>query len=152
MKDGIAVLTLFVSSPNRNRFSLAQFTRDFEAKTGTILIFNPIDLTSQPGKGTLSCMDLKCPNFIDVCFVIWRRGPDSNRRMKVGWTSPLPLGYRAVSELPNRKKNANDDHWDCQELPLAHPSPIHWLAEIRLPPEFVDEAPHSVCDAHCGGR
>jgi hypothetical protein len=25
----------------------------------------------------------------------WRRGPESNRRVKVLQTSPLPLGYRA---------------------------------------------------------
>src|ERR1700691_1472079 len=27
----------------------------------------------------------------------WRRGPESNRRIKVLQTSPLPLGYRALS-------------------------------------------------------
>jgi hypothetical protein len=26
---------------------------------------------------------------------VWRRGPGSNRRIKVLQTSPLPLGYRA---------------------------------------------------------
>jgi hypothetical protein len=28
---------------------------------------------------------------------IWRRGPGSNRRIKVLQTSPLPLGYRALA-------------------------------------------------------
>lgn len=30
---------------------------------------------------------------------IWRRGPGSNRRIKVLQTSPLPLGYRALAGL-----------------------------------------------------
>jgi hypothetical protein len=29
---------------------------------------------------------------------IWRRGSESNRRIKVLQTSPLPLGYRALFE------------------------------------------------------
>ena len=29
----------------------------------------------------------------------WRRGPGSNRRIKVLQTSPLPLGYRALAGL-----------------------------------------------------
>ena len=31
----------------------------------------------------------------------WRRGPGSNRRIKVLQTSPLPLGYRALAGLPD---------------------------------------------------
>ena len=31
---------------------------------------------------------------------VWRRGPGSNRRIKVLQTSPLPLGYRALAGLP----------------------------------------------------
>ena len=31
----------------------------------------------------------------------WRRGPGSNRRIKVLQTSPLPLGYRALGCLPH---------------------------------------------------
>jgi hypothetical protein len=31
---------------------------------------------------------------------IWRRGPGSNRRIKVLQTSPLPLGYRALAGQP----------------------------------------------------
>ena len=30
---------------------------------------------------------------------VWRRGPGSNRRIKVLQTSPLPLGYRALAGL-----------------------------------------------------
>ena len=30
---------------------------------------------------------------------VWRRGPGSNRRIKVLQTSPLPLGYRALVVL-----------------------------------------------------
>lgn len=71
--------------------------------------------------------------------------------MKVKWTSPLPLGYRAVLELPNSEKGTDDDYGDRQKLPFAHPSPVHRLSEIeiRLPPELTDEAPHPVGEAHC---
>ena len=31
------------------------------------------------------------------CWFFWRRGPESNRRIKVLQTSPLPLGYRALN-------------------------------------------------------
>jgi hypothetical protein len=31
---------------------------------------------------------------------VWRRGPGSNRRIKVLQTSPLPLGYRALAGQP----------------------------------------------------
>jgi hypothetical protein len=31
----------------------------------------------------------------------WRRGPGSNRRIKVLQTSPLPLGYRALGRRPH---------------------------------------------------
>ena len=33
---------------------------------------------------------------------VWRRGPGSNRRIKVLQTSPLPLGYRALAGLADR--------------------------------------------------
>src|SRR5215831_22602 len=39
----------------------------------------------------LSCMGLRGK--------VWRRGPGSNRRIKVLQTSPLPLGYRALAGL-----------------------------------------------------
>jgi hypothetical protein len=42
-------------------------------------------------------------NFNRLPEKIWRRGPGSNRRIKVLQTSPLPLGYRAL---------------DC---------PLHWM-------------------------
>src|SRR5262249_54460478 len=35
------------------------------------------------------------PQFQQVLWVNWRRGSESNRRIKVLQTSPLPLGYRA---------------------------------------------------------
>jgi hypothetical protein len=33
---------------------------------------------------------------------MWRRGSESNRRIKVLQTSPLPLGYRALTVLALR--------------------------------------------------
>ena len=43
------------------------------------------------------------PNLL-ICLIllgmIWRRGPGSNRRIKVLQTSPLPLGYRALAGQP----------------------------------------------------
>ena len=36
----------------------------------------------------------------------WRRGPGSNRRIKVLQTSPLPLGYRALAGLLKLKFHA----------------------------------------------
>jgi hypothetical protein len=35
-----------------------------------------------------------------------RRGPDSNRRIKVLQTSPLPLGYRAIMNEELKMQNA----------------------------------------------
>jgi integrase len=37
---------------------------------------------------------------------VWRRGPGSNRRIKVLQTSPLPLGYRALAGLPLFESNS----------------------------------------------
>ena len=38
----------------------------------------------------------------------WRRGSESNRRIKVLQTSPLPLGYRAlVHTLASRRKKVH---------------------------------------------
>src|SRR5208282_5816361 len=39
------------------------------------------------GRAVMRCVGTKC----------WRRGSESNRRIKVLQTSPLPLGYRARS-------------------------------------------------------
>jgi hypothetical protein len=40
-------------------------------------------------------MSLNIPGFSEVQEKGWRRGSESNRRIKVLQTSPLPLGYRA---------------------------------------------------------
>jgi hypothetical protein len=37
--------------------------------------------------------------FLNLMGKCWRRGPGSNRRIKVLQTSPLPLGYRALAGL-----------------------------------------------------
>ena len=46
------------------------------------------DPVPMPGNDSLRMTDQKD----------WRRGPGSNRRIKVLQTSPLPLGYRAAPE------------------------------------------------------
>jgi hypothetical protein len=38
----------------------------------------------------------------------WQRGPDSNRRIRVRITPPLPLGYRALVELEDLAECCND--------------------------------------------
>jgi hypothetical protein len=38
----------------------------------------------------------------------WRRGPDSNRRIKVLQTNPLPLGYRALVEMEDLAECCNE--------------------------------------------
>jgi hypothetical protein len=35
---------------------------------------------------------------------VWRRGSESNRRIKVLQTSPLPLGYRAFTTKPAMRR------------------------------------------------
>ena len=72
----------------------------------------------------------------------WRRGPGSNRRIKVLQTSPLPLGYRALAglplfePLPNRRSqpggrrraiwsgrrdlNSRPSPWQGDALPLSY--------------------------------
>src|SRR5579863_8743709 len=43
----------------------------------------------------------------------WRRGPGSNRRIKVLQTSPLPLGYRALARQPI--------DWSRNQIAVANP-------------------------------
>src|SRR5580693_1478889 len=72
----------------------------------------------------------------------WRRGPGSNRRIKVLQTSPLPLGYRALAGLPTlgtgpdrrsqpgrrrravwsgrRDLNSRPSPWQGDALPLSY--------------------------------
>jgi hypothetical protein len=72
----------------------------------------------------------------------WRRGPGSNRRIKVLQTSPLPLGYRALAGQPNccgsplhrsqsgrrrrvkwsgrRDLNSRPSPWQGDALPLSY--------------------------------
>ena len=72
----------------------------------------------------------------------WRRGPGSNRRIKVLQTSPLPLGYRALAGLPigglapvrrsqpgwrrraewsgRRDLNSRPSPWQGDALPLSY--------------------------------
>ncbi len=68
---------------------------------------------------------------------VWRRGPGSNRRIKVLQTSPLPLGYRAAcgslgsSPVPERRfwrsvwsgrrdLNPRPSPWQGDALPLSY--------------------------------
>src|SRR5581483_569203 len=60
--------------------------------------------------------------------VNWRRGSESNRRIKVLQTSPLPLGYRALSGFP---LSAHFAEWDS--LPVikvaSRAEKVHWQNE-----------------------
>ena len=81
----------------------------------------------------------------------WRRGPGSNRRIKVLQTSPLPLGYRALAGLPHcmhiapnhrsqpggrrraewsgrRDLNSRPSPWQGDALPLSYSR----LSQIRV--------------------
>jgi hypothetical protein len=45
----------------------------------------------------------------------WRRGSESNRRIKVLQTSPLPLGYRAPAQyvrVPSRSNRCAEHEWN----------------------------------------
>jgi hypothetical protein len=46
----------------------------------------------------------------------WRRGPGSNRRIKVLQTSPLPLGYRALKS-PHAQLAMQDTQIDLRSVP-----------------------------------
>src|SRR5580658_6799543 len=46
----------------------------------------------------------------------WRRGPGSNRRIKVLQTSPLPLGYRA-SQPTHAQLAMQDSQIDSRSVP-----------------------------------
>jgi hypothetical protein len=67
----------------------------------------------------------------------WRRGSESNRRIKVLQTSPLPLGYRAISHNctagPDRTRSGN---CDSQVIRLVSRSKteIFWMTHTPQPP------------------
>src|ERR1700733_10605632 len=49
----------------------------------------------------------------------WRRGSESNRRIKVLQTSPLPLGYRAPAQyvsVPCKKSPSRVEDWSGRKL------------------------------------
>ena len=47
----------------------------------------------------------------------WRRGSESNRRIKVLQTSPLPLGYRAILNIvPPGRAETGSSHCDFQTI------------------------------------
>lgn len=48
---------------------------------------------------------------------------------------------------PDQRRDAADDHGNREELALAHPAAEDRLAQVRLPPELVDEAANSVSGA-----
>jgi hypothetical protein len=57
----------------------------------------------------------------------WRRGSESNRRIKVLQTSPLPLGYRAILNNCNAAPGRNrSGKCDFQTIPWKPP----WTTEI----------------------
>ncbi len=86
--------------------------------------------------------------------VFWRRGPESNRRIKVLQTSPLPLGYRALGSRDlnylrsrfrggtgwsgRRDLNPRPSPWQGDALPLSY-SRLNYFLSIsgRLKPVNV---------------
>jgi hypothetical protein len=69
-----------------------------------------------------------------MCLKTWRRGPGSNRRIKVLQTSPLPLGYRALAGMPfvrvrptlnpaQPSSGATDTDWSGRRDLNSRPSP-----------------------------
>ena len=68
--------------------------------------FSPSSCSNLPHPGEWNTNEDKAGEsasafYIQLCSRrMWRRGPGSNRRIKVLQTSPLPLGYRALAGLP----------------------------------------------------
>src|SRR5581483_3304090 len=56
-------------------------------------------------------VSLTCTTYVARIVLVvrrdWRRGPGSNRRIKVLQTSPLPLGYRALAGMPLQRVRPN---------------------------------------------
>ena len=65
----------------------------------------------------------------------WRRGSESNRRIKVLQTSPLPLGYRApvqIIHVPGRK-TASAEHEPFGKQAILEPETDSDLGKVELP-------------------
>ena len=76
---------LLVRPPTGRRTKMDEKTRRFTKKTHLL-----VSVENRP----------KPLNRLIILGKVWRRGPGSNRRIKVLQTSPLPLGYRALAGLP----------------------------------------------------
>ena len=79
---------LLVRPPTRKRTKMDEKTRKFTKKTQ---MWMAVENT---------------PILLKLLILLrkdWRRGPGSNRRIKVLQTSPLPLGYRALGCMPQRE-------------------------------------------------
>ena len=67
-----------------------------------------------PGhSGRMRTKTVRAPNLLGLWGLyegVWRRGPGSNRRIKVLQTSPLPLGYRALAGQPQSMSNHHGIH------------------------------------------
>src|SRR5438477_6746211 len=66
---------------------------------------------------------------------IWRRGSESNRRIKVLQTSPLPLGYRAL-QLPKFSLTSGNSPSDGKALAGAGLGPEFWSGRRDLNPRL----------------
>src|SRR5437762_7498366 len=65
----------------------------------------------------------------------WRRGSESNRRIKVLQTSPLPLGYRAL-QLPKFSLTSGNSPSDGKALAGAGLGPEFWSGRRDLNPRL----------------
>src|SRR5450759_4478133 len=62
----------------------------------------------------------------------WRRGSESNRRIKVLQTSALPLGYRAPGRSFISEHTAPRRAVSTRAHPLAPRAVIHWVNSITI--------------------
>jgi hypothetical protein len=62
--------------------------------------------------------------------ILWRRGSESNRRIKVLQTSPLPLGYRAITNTDPSPLRV----FDCE---LPRPSAALRVVHVRNAAQLV---------------
>src|SRR3989442_12843922 len=67
--------------------------------------------------------------------ICWRRGSESNRRIKVLQTSPLPLGYRAL-QLPKFSLTSGNSPSDGKALAGAGLGPEFWSGRRDLNPRL----------------
>src|SRR5215471_6081125 len=68
---------------------------------------------------------------------VWRRGSESNRRIKVLQTSPLPLGYRALNVKPNLRSTADPsttrlDRRSAQDFACGAPASLTPANRLNL--------------------